>query len=264
MQFAVARAAVIVDLLSEWRKYLPGVSFRFARPSQLTTAVPTDLLTSSAAYRTFPLRRGSIHSILEPHQSRGLVSAKCPNGNVTPGQGATAYSWLLIRKRCCFMSQPLPTVAVRTAIGAALALAVMTGSMSAHATETLLPGVSPEIQDQYTMQEIRTLQGARTPATVKSSGVVDAGARAAAFTVVCTIKADSPHFSVGANGVIYKARVNCTGTGSYPPKATIRIRGGLFFASASSSTDTSNTNFNSVKNTDELRTVSVDNTTSTF
>lgn len=88
--------------------------------------------------------------------------------------------------------------------------------------------------------------------------------REASFTIACTITAHYPHHSSGAGGMIFKSTVNCTGTGSHPPTATILVKGGLFLDYAINDDDTSNVDWNQVRSSNETRTVSVSGLNYTF
>lgn len=56
------------------------------------------------------------------------------------------------------------------------------------------------------------------------------GQRSTVYNVVCVATADAVHKSEGAGGAIYKTRVTCTGTGL--TAVTVRVKGGISFASA--------------------------------
>lgn len=103
------------------------------------------------------------------------------------------------------------------------------------------------------------------PTTAEAGTSATVSVRTASYVITCRITANNPHISEGANGVIFKSRVVCTGTGSYPPKATIRVRGALMFDYATSPGDTSGgINWYAIRSSDETRTVSVNGTTNTF
>ncbi|MFD6443578.1 hypothetical protein ACFWEJ_00655 [Promicromonospora sp. NPDC060204] len=87
--------------------------------------------------------------------------------------------------------------------------------------------------------------------------------QAARFTVTCIIKAHDPHPSSGAGKryVIFKSTVKCSGTGSFPPTVTVRVKGGLFYDYASKAGDTSNIHWVQAKSSSETRTVPVNGVT---
>lgn len=64
--------------------------------------------------------------------------------------------------------------------------------------------------------------------------------------------------------MIFKARVSCTGTGSYPSSVQLRVRGGLFFDYATSPSDTSNINFVQTATSDRTDWLNVNGSTYTF
>lgn len=135
-------------------------------------------------------------------------------------------------------------------------------------------GVSPAIADSgdpsspeavrsgMTMQQ---LQSAKPVPSVSGAGRgLTLQTAAANYTVTCNVTSDSPHFSTGANGMIFKARVSCTGTGSYPSPVQVRVRGGLFFDYATSPSDTSSVNFVQTATSDRTDWLNVNGSTYTF
>lgn len=64
--------------------------------------------------------------------------------------------------------------------------------------------------------------------------------------------------------MIYKSRVTCTGTGSYPSPVQVRVRGGLFFDYATSPTDVSYVSFSPVTSSDKWQWVNVGSTTTFY
>ncbi len=154
-------------------------------------------------------------------------------------------------------------------IALATALLILTPT-AALAEEAKTP--SPSDTD-VTPEEVRSAYTAVELLLTPEIADAEAGAgpeqgvtmRAASFTVICKPTADNPHYSSGAQGVIYKTRVVCTGTGSYPATVVIRVRGGLFWDSARYNGDTSNgVSWSQLRTSDETRTVSVNGSTNTF
>lgn len=94
--------------------------------------------------------------------------------------------------------------------------------------------------------------------------------RAVKYTITRKPDAQNPHISEGARKkgeiyVIYKTVVTCTGTGTPPPVATIRVRGGLMWDSAKHAGDTSNgIKWSNLRPSDETRTVKVNGSKNTF
>lgn len=124
---------------------------------------------------------------------------------------------------------------------------------------------SPEgVRSGYSAEQL-FLNPETTDSSATSNNQLGTYLRAASFTVTCKPTADNPHYSSGAGGVIYKTRVVCTGTGSYPASVTIRVRGGLFWDSAQYNGDTSNgISWAQLRTSDESRTVLVNGSTNTF
>lgn len=84
-------------------------------------------------------------------------------------------------------------------------------------------------------------------------------------TVTCVVDAQNPHISTGAGYVIYKTRINCTGTGTYPPAVTVLVRGALMWDSAQYAGDTSNgIVWSTLRSSSESRSVSVNGSNNTF
>jgi hypothetical protein len=157
---------------------------------------------------------------------------------------------------------------VRVLVTVAVAFVlVSTGVTSAQAATPPSPDATPEqVHSQYTTSQLLLNQTPSRPATASGDSLTAKGAQiAASFSITCTVSVESPHISSTAGlGVIFKSRVTCVGTGSYPAKATIRVRSGLFYDAATSPSDTSNVNFVQVKTNDETRTVNVNGTANTF
>lgn len=130
---------------------------------------------------------------------------------------------------------------------------------------------SPDIVHDETVGN--TLSLAESPQVSAESSSLNGGVTtlsAAGYKITCTVDAQNPHISEGARKqgkiyVIFKSKVKCTGTGSHPAKATIRVRSGLFWDSAKYSGDTSNgINWSKLRSNDEVRTVSVDGSVNIF
>ncbi|WP_146083200.1 MULTISPECIES: hypothetical protein [unclassified Rathayibacter] len=134
-------------------------------------------------------------------------------------------------------------------------------------TSTLSPEV---LHDTKIGDSLIFSDPAATPAQATPSSSGQTSLRAASFTITCTVDAQNPHISEGARKkgqiyVIYKTNVKCTGTGSYPPTASVRVRSGLMWDSASYNGDTSNgVNWQQVKSNDEPRTVKVNGSGNVF
>jgi hypothetical protein len=123
---------------------------------------------------------------------------------------------------------------------------------------------SPEVLYEATIGDSLVFSNpAATPAQAAPSSTTQSTLRAASFTITCKVDAQNPHISEGARKkgqiyVIYKTNVSCTGTGSYPPTATLRVRGGLMWDSAAYSGDTRNgVNWYSLRSSDDTRVVKV-------
>lgn len=120
-----------------------------------------------------------------------------------------------------------------------------------------------ELRSQYTNEELFY-----TPEVTHESA--EAGPdgslmlRGAGYVILCSAKANAPHISKGAGGVIYKTRITCTGTGDYPSPIDIYVDTALYHIRADSPTDTDDTDWHKVFSGGEPRTVDVNGAAETF
>lgn len=143
----------------------------------------------------------------------------------------------------------------------AVALLITVGVQPAVA-DSLDPSSPEAVRSGLTIDQLRN---AKPVPSVSGGGKgPQLQSAAASYTVTCTVHSDNPHFSTGANGMIFKARVSCTGTGSYPSSVQVRVRGGLFFDYAASPGDTSNINFVQTASSDRTDWLNVNGSTYTF
>jgi len=155
----------------------------------------------------------------------------------------------------------------RGRIAAAAVLAILISAMSGGIASATAPDeeLTPaDVRSQFTDTQLYLDPSvADSAAEAGSGGTIEL--RTAAYTVTCTPVAEAPHVSsTGGLGVIFKTRVTCSGTGSYPSPVTIRVRGGLFFDAAAYDGEDSNVSFAQVKTSDENRIVAVNGTQYTF
>lgn len=154
----------------------------------------------------------------------------------------------------------------RMAIGVALVAA----SLAFPAVPALAASGSPSPEQVHANRVGSTLgvPPVAVPAGVSTSTRAGVTTLAAAgYVITCKPDAQNPHISSGASEryVIYKTRVACTGTGSYPSRITIRVRGALMWDSARYSGDTSNgIAWSALRTSDETRIVSVNGSLNTF
>jgi hypothetical protein len=148
----------------------------------------------------------------------------------------------------------------------ACALLVVGAVAPANATTEPSPGATPdEVLSHYTAQQLFLSQVKDVPATATLNESTDGRLGSLAKVVItCAPIADTPHASSGAGGVIYKTRVACHATGPAPSSVQVRVRGGLFLATASGPNDTSNGNFVQVRTSDETRTITIGAKAETF
>lgn len=156
-----------------------------------------------------------------------------------------------------------PHLLIRVFGAMTLAIAPLVTSASAHASVPPNPATPDEVVAQQ--EGVDWLREAIPDTTAGGESPSAGTGRAASFKIVCTPKADAPHVSSGAGGVIYKTRVSCVGTGAFPSTIAIRVRGGLFLDSASFNGDTAGgVSFAKKASSIEDRIVSVNGATFTF
>lgn len=148
-------------------------------------------------------------------------------------------------------------------VGSAVAvMTILASAMPAASAE-----VDPASPEYIHSQVVGDNLFSDVPTTPVSIDVVSPTARGpvVAGTVRCSVAADKPHHSSGANGHIYKTRINCAGTGTYPPTVTILVRGALMWDSAQYNGDTSNgIVWSALRTSSESRVVSTNGVTETF
>lgn len=148
-----------------------------------------------------------------------------------------------------------------------LVCASIGGASSAYAAEEPGPGsLTPdELRSHYTDEELfYTPEITGQPAETGSGATESITLRGASYLVACTVKANAPHISAGAGGVIYKTRVNCTGEGAYPSTVYIQVKAALYHIPADSPTDTDDVNWQSRFESAEGRSMVVNGATETF
>lgn len=149
------------------------------------------------------------------------------------------------------------------ALGASLIATPATAATSQTDSPTT---VTPEsVRDAFSDRDLFYNPGLTDQTATGGSAPGAVTLRAAAFTITCVPSPEAPHVSSTAGlGVIYKTRVSCTGTGSYPATASVRVKGGLFFDAASSPSDTGNISFMQVKTSNETRSITINGAAATF